>query len=66
VPESLVRAALAAEPEVDCAGENVALMPVIAPFARFLPGFDVQSAGILAELAMASPLPPLPLPNAAV
>lgn len=66
VPESLVRAALAAEPEVDCAGENVALMPVIAPFARFLPGFDVQSAGILAELAMASPLPSLPLPNAAV
>lgn len=66
VPESLVRAALAAEPEVDCAGENVALTPVIAPFARFLPGFDLQSARILTELAMAPLLPPLPLLTAAL
>lgn len=66
VPGSLARTALAAEPAADCAGENVALTPVVAPFARFLPGFDLQSAGILTELAMASPLPPPPLPKAAV
>lgn len=64
VPESLARAALAAEPAVARAGKNVALMPVVAPFARFLPGFDLESAGILAELVEASPIPRPPLPPA--
>lgn len=62
VPESLARAAFASTPRVAPSGENVAVAPVVAPFARFLPGFDLESAGILAELLGASPVPRAPLP----
>lgn len=64
VPESLARAALAAGPIAIPAGKNVALVPLVAPFARFLPGFDLESAGALAELAGASPVPQPPMPPA--
>lgn len=71
VPRSLVRRALAAEP-VPCADPSdrpsatgniagFAALPVAAPFARFLSGFDLAPAGTVAGLigAAAVPAPPL-------
>ncbi|PTE06687.1 tRNA lysidine(34) synthetase TilS [Mesorhizobium helmanticense] len=71
-PPSLVRAALAAEPALWCGGKclglsgnsqvsaAVACQPVVAPFARFLPSFDLAPAGAVAELVGAPPAPALP------
>ena len=73
VPQSLVRAALAAEPalwaEGECigpaAGERaraagVHSTPVAAPWARFLPSFDLAPARALAELLGCEAVPGLP------
>jgi tRNA(Ile)-lysidine synthase len=71
-PASLMRAALAAEPALwqggQClgfAGEAtaasvIAVSPAVAPFARFLPCFDLALAQAVAELVGAPPVPPLP------
>ncbi|TIQ00539.1 MAG: hypothetical protein E5X61_38010 [Mesorhizobium sp.] len=75
-PPSLVRAALAAEPMLwragDCLGEcsgsaqdspvlpPTAAYPVVAPFARFLPSFDLAPAGTVAALIGAPVLPAPP------
>lgn len=71
-PPSLVRAALAAEPALWRGGEclgfagdgtaapAIALSPAVAPFARFLPCFDLVLAGAVAELTGAPPVPALP------
>ena len=71
VPPSLSRAALAAEPALWSAGEcvgfaggnagsrSVSAVPVVAPFARFLPSFDLAPAAAVAALTGA-PLPPAP------
>ncbi|TIP80336.1 MAG: tRNA lysidine(34) synthetase TilS [Mesorhizobium sp.] len=75
-PPSLVRAALAAEPMLwragDCLGEcsgsaqdspvlpPTAAYPVVAPFARFLPSFDLAPAGTVAALIGAPRLPAPP------
>jgi tRNA(Ile)-lysidine synthase len=72
-PQSLVRAALAAEPalwsEGECIGPatgecvraaGVQAMPVAAPWARFLPSFDLAPARALAELLGCTPVPGLP------
>ena len=60
VPQSLVHAALAAEPTVwrggQCLGwqgAGVVIEPVVASFARFLPGFDLEPAQALAPSAFA-------------
>ncbi|MER9654135.1 tRNA lysidine(34) synthetase TilS [Mesorhizobium sp. M0152] len=70
-PQSLMRAALAAEPASRQAIENPGLpqdrpasqgfvaRPVIAPFARFLPSFDLAPARSVAEL-IGAPSPPAP------
>ena len=72
-PASLMRAALAAEPTLRQALENPGLpqsepgspafaaRPVVSPFARFLPSFDLAPARAVAELIGASPLPASPL-----
>jgi len=72
-PASLMRAALAAEPASRQALENprlpqgepgspgFAVRPVVSPFARFLPSFDLTPARAVAELIGASPLPASPL-----
>jgi tRNA(Ile)-lysidine synthase len=72
-PPSLARAALAAEPASPQAVENSGLSqggpvspgfatrPVVAPFARFLPCFDLAPARAVAELIGAPPPPALPL-----
>nr|WP_280940315.1 hypothetical protein [Mesorhizobium sp. LSJC277A00] len=72
-PPSLVRAALAAEPALwrggECRGfaEDVAsapaaaVSPAVAPFARFLPCFDLVLAQAVAELIGAPPVPACPL-----
>ncbi|UVK56455.1 tRNA lysidine(34) synthetase TilS [Mesorhizobium sp. AR02] len=72
-PASLMRAALAAEPTSRQAFENPGLpqgepgspgfaaRPVVSPFARFLPSFDLAPARAVAELIGASPLPAPPL-----
>ena len=72
VPASLARAALAAEPSLwsggerlDFAGGNagpqsVSIVPVVAPFARFLPSFDLAPATAVAVLVGAPPPPALP------
>lgn len=75
-PPSLVRAALAAEPVPwrasellgECVGSaqdspvlpGMAVCPVVAPFARFLPSFDLAPAGTVAALIGAPLLPATP------
>ena len=71
-PPSLMRAALAAEPALWRAGECLGLpgdsqasavvdaRPVVAPFARFLPSFDLAPARAVAGLIGAPPVPALP------
>ncbi|QND68185.1 tRNA lysidine(34) synthetase TilS [Mesorhizobium loti] len=71
-PSSLMRAALAAEPALWQGGECLDLpghgltsamaevRPVVAPFARFLPSFDLAPARDAAGLIGAAPVPPLP------
>ncbi|UVK40045.1 tRNA lysidine(34) synthetase TilS [Mesorhizobium sp. AR10] len=71
-PPSLVRAALAAEPalwrEHECLGfpgdsgapAAIAACPAVAPFARFLPSFDLAPANAVAGLIGAPPVPALP------
>ncbi|MER9585701.1 tRNA lysidine(34) synthetase TilS [Mesorhizobium sp. M0276] len=71
-PPSLMRAALAAEPALWQAGEcldlsehrtvsaMVEVRPVVAPFARFLPSFDLAPARAVAGLIGAPKLPALP------
>ncbi|MDX8513842.1 tRNA lysidine(34) synthetase TilS [Mesorhizobium captivum] len=72
VPASVLRRALAAEPalwrgaeRLDFAGggdapQPMASVPVVSPFARFLPSFDLLVAAAVAALIGAPPLPPLP------
>ena len=73
MPESLVRAASAAEPALfdgarligRLGGEasrehGVAAHPVATPYARFLPGFDVELAAALNRLIGAPHLPVRP------
>lgn len=72
-PASLMRAALAAEPTLRQVLENpglpkgepgspaLAARPVVSPFSRFLPSFDLAPARAVAELIGASPLPASPL-----
>ncbi|TPI13441.1 tRNA lysidine(34) synthetase TilS [Mesorhizobium sp. B4-1-3] len=72
VPQSLSRAALAAEPSLwsggvclGFAGGDAGLLPVsavpaVAPFARFLPSFDIEPAAAIASLVGAPPLPAPP------
>lgn len=72
-PASLARAALAAEPGLFDEGgflghagsararaHGVEAMPLVAPHARFLPGFDLPLAAALARLAGAPDLPAPP------
>ncbi|MBZ9866547.1 tRNA lysidine(34) synthetase TilS [Mesorhizobium sp. CA15] len=72
IPPSLSRAALAAEPALWSAGEclgfaggnacsrSVSIAPAVAPFARFLPSFDIEPAAAVAALVGAPPLPAPP------
>lgn len=72
-PASLFRAAQAAEPALwrgdVCLGTlsesgtlpGVAATPVVAPFARFLSGFDLEVARVVSPLIGAAPLPASPL-----
>ncbi|WP_292575389.1 tRNA lysidine(34) synthetase TilS, partial [Mesorhizobium sp.] len=72
VPQSLSRAALAAEPalwsggkHLDFAGgdagpQSVSIVPAVAPFARFLPCFDIEPATAVAMLVGAPPVPAPP------
>nr|WP_224715347.1 tRNA lysidine(34) synthetase TilS [Mesorhizobium sp. CA4] len=72
VPQSLSRAALAAEPSLWSGGvclgfaggnaglQPIAAVPALAPFARFLPSFDIEPAAASAALMGAPPLPAPP------
>ncbi|MEP6565652.1 MAG: tRNA lysidine(34) synthetase TilS [Mesorhizobium sp.] len=74
-PASLVRAALATAPALwrdgECLGlaqdcpvsPAIAAHPVVAPFARFLPSFDLAPANAVAGLIGAPPVPALPFPG---
>jgi tRNA(Ile)-lysidine synthase len=72
-PRSLIRAAFAAEPALwagtDWLGSataaqgraaGVLAVPVIAPWAQFLPSFDLAAARALSELLGCEPVPGLP------
>ncbi|UCI10109.1 tRNA lysidine(34) synthetase TilS [Mesorhizobium sp. B1-1-8] len=71
-PPALLRAALAAEPVLwrggerldfagdDAAAQGAAVLPAVAPFARFLPAFDLPPAAAVAALIGAPPLPAPP------
>lgn len=76
VPPALVRAAWAAEPALfsggtligpvlapSAAGDSASAAPTVAPFARFLPGFDLPLAVALHRLAGAPALPSPPWPE---
>lgn len=70
VPRSLARAALAAEPalfsderpatDAEAAAHGISVVPAVAPFARFLPGFDLALAAALGRLLGAPTLPAAP------
>jgi len=72
VPQSLLRAALAVEPALWRDGERldfvhdaallsrISMVPAVAPFARFLPSFDLRLAAAVSALIGAPPLPPPP------
>ena len=70
VPASLVAAARAAEPRLRprAGGDAIsaaeaprpAIVPLISPFARFLPSFDIELAATVAGLVGAPSLPALP------
>ena len=57
VPDSLLRLAVAAQPALPAA---LAAIPILAPWARYLPSFDLAPAHALAELIGAPPIPPPP------
>jgi tRNA(Ile)-lysidine synthase len=61
VPPSLVRAAFSAEPVFSGASgpATAAVSSIVAPWARFLPSFDLEPARAVAELLGAAP-PPAP------
>jgi tRNA(Ile)-lysidine synthase len=71
-PQSLLRAALAVEPALWAGGEclgfaggatalrSVSIVAAVAPFARFLPSFDLRPAAAVAALIGAPPLPAPP------
>ncbi|MGX8011486.1 tRNA lysidine(34) synthetase TilS [Mesorhizobium sp. ORM8.1] len=71
-PQSLLRAALAVEPALWAGGEclgfaggatalrSVSIAAAMAPFARFLPSFDLRPAAAVAILIGAPPLPAPP------
>ncbi|MBZ9675595.1 tRNA lysidine(34) synthetase TilS [Mesorhizobium sp. ES1-1] len=65
IPPSLARAALATEPALWKASEVLALPgvsePLVAPFARFLPSFDLAPARAVGRLIGAAPFPASPL-----
>lgn len=73
IPPSLSRAALAAEPALwsgderldftggDAGPRAISMVPVVAPFARFLPSFDLAPAAAAAALVDALPPPAPPL-----
>ena len=74
IPDSLVRAALACEPVVtypDRHGDRrrpandpaPLLMPCMAPWARFLPSFDLAPAGAVAKILRAPQIPAPPFPE---
>lgn len=63
-PASLVRAALAAEPALWRGGECLGRAPTVrlaAPWASFLPSFDLAPAEAATELVEGRPFPRLPL-----
>lgn len=75
VPQSLARAALSAWPSVSDGAERPVplalssdraergVIPVVAPWARFLPSFDLAAARAVAALIGAEKIPPPPWPS---
>jgi tRNA(Ile)-lysidine synthase len=72
IPASLVRSAHAARPALWRDGRFVRLLdeadrsawtaqPIVAPWARYLPSFDIEPARTVAKLIGAAEIPPLPL-----
>ena len=75
IPDSLVRAARACEPVVAypdrqgdrrrsaCDDSAPQLLPCMAPWARFLPSFDLAPAGAVAKILGAPQIPAPPFPE---
>ncbi|MDE1157837.1 MAG: tRNA lysidine(34) synthetase TilS [Neorhizobium sp.] len=61
VPPAIAMRAMAAMPSFAAGAEHMSVKPVLQPFDRFLPQFDLKLAGVLAEMIGCDVFTPSPI-----